>query len=443
MSADRTATGIVRKFNFLRMKVVGKILLVGLLASALQVITLASVVASAPAKIDPPRVRWKDSLVKIAVSSSLTQPSSNLKTESDVLGALRRSLQSWEAVADIDITFEPASRQNVSPTGIAGDGVSLITIAQTPENVLLFSKSSQTESAKTRVFYNRKGQITEADIVLNPYQQFSTDGTFGTFDLEATLTHEIGHLLGLRHSAVLGSTMSNSISKNGIFGFADFGVRSLAESDIAAIRELYGAVANDTECCGVVAGRITAGRAPRPFRVWAEDNANGRVIAQMESAADGSFRLGGLPEGTFAVFWQPIDESGAFQIGELGLVNIVAGETRLLNRDVSVRRANSSLNFVGIHSQLADTGIALTAGREHTVFIGGNNLDPKNLTIEFNSRYLRVAGGSVSSQDFGEGISVISFLLTVDSETPAGDYSIFTIARGDVRSSLIGAITIE
>src|SRR5688572_10390730 len=148
-------------------------------------------------------LRWKDRTIRIAVSSSLTQPSSNIKTDSDVVNALRRSVRAWESVADIDIQIESSGKRNVSPSGIVGDGVSLITIAQTPENILLFSRNPMAEPAKTRVFYNRRGNITEADIVLNPLQQFSADGTFGTFDLEATLTHEIGHLLGLGHSSLL------------------------------------------------------------------------------------------------------------------------------------------------------------------------------------------------------------------------------------------------
>src|SRR5439155_16408777 len=143
-----------------------------------------------------------------------------------------------------------------------------------------------------------------------PFQQFSTDGTYGTFDLQSTLTHEIGHLLGLRHSAVLGATMSESVSKNGTFGFIEFASRTLSASDVAAIRELYGSRDGDN-CCGTIAGKLTLapGRAAKDLRVWAEESESGRVIAQADTAADGSFRLGGLPESSYSIFWQTHDDA--------------------------------------------------------------------------------------------------------------------------------------
>ncbi|MEO7660713.1 MAG: matrixin family metalloprotease, partial [Pyrinomonadaceae bacterium] len=223
-----------------------------------------SFISAAPGRIEPQRLRWKDNSISIAISSSLVELSTNIKAGSDVPGAIRKSIQAWQKVADVEILIQPSEEQSVSPSEV-GDGVSLITIAQTPENVVLFSKYPQAESAKTRVFYNRKGFITEADIVLSPFLQFSTDGSFGTFDLEATLTHEIGHLLGLRHSGVLGSTMANSILMNGELGIAGLGTRLLANSDIASIRDLYGMPDESEICCAAVTGKLT-NLSPRPFK---------------------------------------------------------------------------------------------------------------------------------------------------------------------------------
>jgi hypothetical protein len=396
-------------------------------------------------KAEPQGLRWKDRIVKIAVSRSVTDQNSNIKTDSDVLVAIRASIEAWERVSDVRIEFELTDRVNVSPSGVSGDGVSLITIGQTPENVLLFSKDPQAESAKTRVFYNRRNFITEADIVLNPFQQFSTDGTFGTFDLESTLTHEIGHLLGLRHSSVLGSTMSGSLPKNGTFGLADLTARSLGESDIAAIRELYGVNVAIENCCAAIAGKISTGSV-KPLKgitVWAEESNTGRVAAIAEVGQDGSFRLGGLLEGTYSVFWQKADDLLPSPLGVLGTYKLVKDEIRLVNERVSFTRSGVALDYVGINGQLSDTAVSLTGGREYTIFLGGKNLDQGKLAIEFNSPYITLAPNSITPQDFGSDVSVVNFIVTVHEGTPAGAYSIFVTGEDGAMHSLVGALNIQ
>src|SRR5687767_5037332 len=202
-------------------------------------------------------LRWKPGAIRLAISASLLRENPNIKKDSDVAGAIERSIEAWSRTANIDIVHTNSDKLNASPTGVAGDGVSLITIAPSAENVLLFAKDPETAAATTRVFYNWRGMITEADIVLNPYQQFSTDGTLGTFDLESTLTQDIGHLLGLRHSEVLGSTMHANYGKNGVLGVQRFSSRTLSAADIAAVRAIYGARGADSECCGSVDGRLS------------------------------------------------------------------------------------------------------------------------------------------------------------------------------------------
>jgi len=396
-----------------------------------------------PGRTDVQRLRWKGQTVRIAISSSLTRPSSNIKADSDVLGALKRSIQAWSAVADIDIQQEFSDRQSVSPAGVAGDGISLITIAQSPENVLFFANDADLASAKTRVFYNRKGFITEADIVLNPFQQFSTDGTYGTFDLESTLTHEIGHLLGLRHSPVLGSTMADSFARNGTRGIVDLSPRTLADSDIAAIRDLYGPKPADTECCASISGKITAGsRSASGLKIWAEDRETGRVIAQTETATDGSYRMGGLLAGDYVLYWKSQD-ADINSMGSLGDLQLETSEIKTLNARVSLKAGEASVQYLGLNGRLADFSLPLTGGRSYTMNVGGKDLDARIARIEFSSPHITAIDMPPVLQQFGENISGLTYFISVDADIPAGQYTVTLTGENGSKTCLIGALSVE
>lgn len=424
------------------MQTIRSLIVVCLLAASVMGTTLAPAPA-APGKLEPQRLRWRPAPVRIAVSTSLTQTNPNIQYGSDVLGAIRRSLETWQAAGDLDLQFELSDRRNVSPAG-AGDGVSLITIAASPENVLLFAKDPFGEAARTRVFYNRLGYITEADIVLNPYQQFSTDGTFGTFDLESTVTHEIGHLLGLRHSGVLGATMSESFSKNGFFGSVDTSARSLSASDIAAIRELYGA-GDDGTCCGSIGGKLTlpgAGRGASNVRVWAEDGETGIVTALSVTAADGSFRLGGLRSGEYSLFWQRRSVDGV-AFGALGVVRVEKGASATVNEKLAPRRSRLFVDFAGINGQLSESAVGVKRGGEYVLYLGGKGLDIDSINVGVRSSFVTIDPATIRAQEFADGVQAVSVIIRISEDAPRGSYTLFVNKPDGSQAALIGALDIQ
>jgi hypothetical protein len=403
----------------------------------------AAMLASSAAKDDQINLRWRAPVIRLAISNSLFRPGSGIKADSDVSGAIKRSLAAWSDAADVEFVFVESERQSISPSGPAGDGVSLISISQTPENVMLFSRDPNAESARTRVFYNRVGSITEADIVLNPFLQFSTDGTFGTFDLESTLTHEIGHLLGIRHSGVIGSIMSESLARNNEMSGLD-GSRKLSASDIAAVRQVYGA-AQAEDCCASITGKLTtaAARSYAGITVWVEENGTGRVAAWAETAADGSFVLGGMPGGSYSLLWQRVDENAPSTIGHLGMVKLTEGQTLTVSQRLDAGKASAGLYFIGLNSQLTDSALTLEAGREHIVFIGGTGLDSAKIGLEFNSPFMTVTPETIRTHDFGDDLSVVSFVLRISPDAPRGAYSIFATDDAGIQAALTGAVVVK
>jgi hypothetical protein len=180
---------------------------------------------------------WRRRAIPIELSTSIRTPPANIKAGSDVEGAVRRSLRRWEQAANVRFVTNWTDEQSAS-AGRNGDRINLITVADTLENISSFSGAL---IGYTKLFFDRRtGEIGEVDIIINSRQKCSTGGSPGTYDLESTLTHEVGHLLDLDHSAVPRAIMQEGQAINDHTGRRHLHGRELGEADRAGARSSYG-----------------------------------------------------------------------------------------------------------------------------------------------------------------------------------------------------------
>jgi hypothetical protein len=408
--------------------------------------------------------RWLRKPIIISFSPSLASPPPNIKSDTDVLGALRRAMQSWANAADVQFMETSASTETISPAN-DGDGVNLITIS--PANATVFRSSDS--PGQTRVFYDSGGTIIEGDIALNPNAQFSTDGTPGTFDLESAFVHELGHLLGLEHSAIIGATMQPRQAKNGVYGLPATTQRSLSADDQAHVRSLYGPRAGSS-----ISGRLTtnvSGRARMIYgaHIFAED-VSGNVVAGSISDASGNYRLEGLRPGVYRLFGQSLNGAvTALDIGQAGTYFGLTDTTPEFRSFVgSASTPSQSLNvsgntasklsffvftnrppaltprLIGMNAELSTAALPLKPGETFTIYLAGENLDQVSVEgISFSSPLMQIDSLSLTEEDFGTPYPVISFRVIVGANIQPGDYSVRLRSTDGELAYLPGALTIE
>jgi hypothetical protein len=89
--------------------------------------------------------------------------------------------------------------------------------------------------ARTSITFDpNTGAIFDADIEINSFDnEFTTTDVDATTDLQAVLTHEVGHFLGLDHSTFANATMQAN------YDLSNLGVRTLSSDDVAGICSVY------------------------------------------------------------------------------------------------------------------------------------------------------------------------------------------------------------
>jgi hypothetical protein len=271
---------------------------------------------------------------------------------------LARAFETWEDVPTAAITFEFdgfTTAESFDDNGLAvEDGLSVIGFQDYPE-------LDRVLGATSFLYDEATGELLEADIFFNSAFPWSTAaaGDPTRFDLESIAVHEIGHFIGLGHSAI-GETEirpeggrrvlgSGAVMFPIALGGGSTADRALQPDDIAGISDLYpdGGFESST---GGVRGRVRRGNVPVVGAHIVVFNTRTRALVGGFALGDeGEFQILGLTPGPYVMRVEPLDDADIdsfFTVEDIDIDFLVTYYPRLVvapsggvgNRvDVSVR----------------------------------------------------------------------------------------------------------
>ena len=144
------------------------------------------------------------------------------------------------------------------------------------------------------------------------------NGSAAGFDLQAVAQHEIGHVLGLGHSAI-GETevsghggrrliASGSVMFPIAFPRGSVEGRTLRSDDVAGVSDLYRPASGGPPLGGLAGHVRKDGRGVFGAHVVAYGLRSGQIVGGFSITDDGDYVINGLEPGTYVVRVEPLDD---------------------------------------------------------------------------------------------------------------------------------------
>jgi hypothetical protein len=245
------------------------------------------------------------------ISYRVTNRDASGVTASQLQEAIAQGFEEWARPEHVELSTQFAGFTTLEPD--IRDGQNVLGFQSRPDLDRTLGSTSFQTSATT-------GALISADIFLNTSFQWSvaSGGQTGRFDVLSIMTHEIGHLLGLGHSA-LGETQSSGggrsvTGKRAVmfpiaYGPGSIEDRTIEADDVAGITDIYGDSSADNDL-GSIGGRVTLnGAGVFGAHITAVNISTGEMVSGFSLSNAGDFAIAAMKPGVYLVRAEPLDDA--------------------------------------------------------------------------------------------------------------------------------------